>query len=162
MEPPFEKLNGVIKVSAGYTGGTGEDPTYGDYAQKGHVEAIDITYDPSQISYADLLSVFWRQIDPTDPAGQFVDRGPQYRSAIFFHTEEQKQLAEKSKADLERSGKFRRPLKTEIIPASRFYDAEEGHQDFYKKHPDRYESYRKHSGRDQYLDKVWGRDRNAK
>ncbi len=160
MQPPFEKLKGVIKVSAGYTGGTGKDPTYGDYARKGYLEAVEITYDPSHISFPDLLHVFWRQIDPTDPGGQFVDRGPEYRSAIFFHTEEQKQQAERSKAELEKSRRFHRPLKTEILPASTFYQAEEGHQDFSKKHPDRYESYRTHSGRDQYLDKVWGRDRS--
>ena len=94
MQPPFEKLDGVVQVVSGYTGGTGENPTYEDYAQKGHIEAVQITYDPSKISYSQLLDVFWRQIDPTDPGGQFVDRGPQYRSAIFFHNEEQKKLAE--------------------------------------------------------------------
>jgi len=160
IQQPFEKLSGVVEVLAGYTGGAGKDPTYGDYAQKGHIEAIEITYDPAKITYAELLNVFWRQIDPTDRAGQFVDRGPQYRSAIFFHTEEQKDLAEKSKAALEKSGRLHKPVVTEIIPATAFYKAEEGHQDFYKKDPVRYKSYRDHSGRDPFLDKVWGKDRN--
>ncbi|MGO9567090.1 MAG: peptide-methionine (S)-S-oxide reductase MsrA [Desulfomonilaceae bacterium] len=162
MQPPFEKLDGVVQVVSGYTGGTGENPTYEDYAQKGHSEAVQITYDPSKISYSQLLDVFWRQIDPTDPGGQFVDRGPQYRSAIFFHNEEQKKLAEESKEALGKSGKFDKPIVTEIIKASVFYKAEEYHQDYYKKNPLRYKFYRFNSGRDQYLDKVWGRDRGQK
>lgn len=160
MQPPFEKLEGVSKVESGYTGGNGQNPTYEDYPQKGHVEAIEITYDPSKISYSQLLDVFWMQIDPTDQGGQFVDRGPQYRSAIFYHNEEQKKVAEKSKAALEKSGRFDKPIVTEIIKASPFYAAEEYHQDYYKKNPLRYKFYRYGSGRDRYLDKIWGPDRN--
>jgi len=160
MEPPFEKLDGVLKVVSGYTGGNGKDPNYENYAQKGHIEAIEITYDPAKISYSQLLDVFWRQIDPTDANGQFVDRGPQYRSAIFFHNEDQKKVAEKSKEELGKSGKFDKPIVTEIISASAFYNAEDYHQDYNKKNPLRYKFYRFNSGRDQYLAKVWGEDRD--
>ncbi len=156
MQAPFEKLNGVSSVVAGYTGGEGKDPNYEDYAAKGHVEAIDVTFDPAQISYSQLLDVFWRQIDPTDAGGQFVDRGPQYRSVIFYRNEEQKQAAEKSKQELAASGKFGKPIATEILQASVFYKAEDYHQDYYKKNPIRYKFYRSRSGRDQYLDKVLG------
>jgi peptide methionine sulfoxide reductase msrA/msrB len=162
MQPPFEKLDGVVRVVSGYTGGTGANPTYEDYAQKGHIEAVEITYEPSKISYSQLLDVFWRQIDPTDPRGQFVDRGPQYRSAIFFHNEEQKKLAEMSKEALGKSGKFDKPIVTEIIKASAFHKAEDYHQDYHKKNPIRYKYYRFNSGRDRFLDKVWGRDRDKK
>jgi len=160
VQPPFEKLKGVVEVISGYTGGSGEGPTYEDYAQKGHIEAVQITYDPSKISYSQLLDVFWRQIDPTDPSGQFVDRGPQYRSAIFFQNEEQKSLAEKSKEELAKSGRFQKPIVTEIIKATTFYKAEDYHQDYYKKNPIHYKYYRFRSGRDQYLDKIWGKDLN--
>ena len=162
MQAPFEKLKGVSSVVAGYTGGEGKDPTYEDYAEKGHVEAIDVTFDPAQITYSQLLDVFWRQIDPTDAGGQFVDRGPQYRSAIFYHNDEQKRLAEKSKQELAASGKFDKPIVTEILKAAVFYKAEDYHQDYYKKNPIRYKFYRSRSGRDQFLDKVWGKDRNVK
>ncbi|MGO8880105.1 MAG: peptide-methionine (R)-S-oxide reductase MsrB [Desulfomonilaceae bacterium] len=160
MQPPFEKLKGVVEVISGYAGGNGENPTYEDYARKGHIEAIQITYDPSIISYTQLLDVFWRQIDPTDAGGQFVDRGPQYRSAIFYHNEEQKSLAEKSKKELAKSGRFDKPIETDIIKAATFYKAEDYHQDYYKKNPIRYKYYRFRSGRDHYLDKIWGKDRN--
>jgi peptide methionine sulfoxide reductase msrA/msrB len=162
MQPPFEKLDGVIEVLSGYMGGSGKDPTYEDYAQKGHVEVVQITFDPSKISYSQLLDVFWRQIDPTDGGGQFVDRGPQYRSAIFFHNDEQKKLAESSKEALGKSGRFDKPIVTEIIKASSFYKAEDYHQDYHKKNPLRYKYYRFNSGRDQFLDKVWGQDRKQK
>jgi len=160
MEPPFERLDGVRDVVSGYMGGTGDNPTYEDYAQKGHVEVIRITYDPSKVSYSELLDVFWRQIDPTDPNGQFVDRGPQYRSAIFYHNEDQKKLAEKSKKELAESGRFAKPVVTEIIEASRFYPAEHYHQDYYKNHVLKYKFYRYNSGRDQYLAKVWEQKRD--
>ena len=160
VQSPFEKLKGVVKVVSGYTGGTGENPTYEDYAKKGHIEAVEITYDTSIISYTQLLDVLWRQIDPTDPGGQFVDRGPQYRSAIFYHNEEQKSLAEKSKEELAKSGRFDEPIVTEIVKATTFYKAEDYHQDYYKKNPIHYKYYRFRSGRDQYLDKIWGKDRN--
>src|SRR5208283_12908 len=127
MESAFEKIPGVIDVVSGYEGGTGKDPTYESYAQKGHVEVIQVTYDPSKVSYEELLKVFWMQIDPTDTGGQFVDRGPQYRSAVFYHNEDQKRFAEKSKEELGKSGKFEKPVVTEIIPSSRFYKAEDYH-----------------------------------
>lgn len=156
MTPPFEKLNGVISVVSGYTGGTGENPTYEDYAEKGHIEAVEVTYDPVKITYQELLDVFWKQINPTDAGGQFCDRGPQYRSAIFYQTEEQKLLAEKSKEALGKSVRFSKPLVTELIKASAFYKAEDYHQDYYKKSPIKYKYYRFSCGRDQYLQKVWG------
>lgn len=157
MEPPFEKRDGVIDVFAGYMGGSGENPTYKDYAQKGYVEVVQVTYDPRKISYNDLLDVFWRNIDPTDPGGQFVDRGPQYRSAIFYHADEQKKLAQQSKEQLQASKKFKKPIVTEILPVSTFYKAEEYHQDYAKNHPWRYAFYRSRSGRDQFLNATWGK-----
>jgi peptide methionine sulfoxide reductase msrA/msrB len=160
MQPPFEKLKGVVEVVSGYSGGTGENPTYDDYASTGHIEVIQVTYDPSIISYQQLLDVFWRQINPTDAGGQFVDRGPQYRSAIFYHNEEQKKLAEKSKEELAKSGKFDKPIVTEILKEGPFYKAEDYHQDYHSKNPLRYKYYRFRSGRDQFLDKIWGPDRD--
>ena len=159
MQPPFKDLKGVIEAVAGYTGGAGANPTYEDYAELGHLEAIEITYDPAQITYSQLLDVFWKQIDPTDPGGQFVDRGPQYASAIIYHSEEQKRLAEESKQALQKSGRYDKPIVTAILPASTFYKAEGYHQDYCKRNPTRYERYRQGSGRDQYLEKVWGKDR---
>ncbi len=155
VESDFEKVPGVLKVLSGYTGGTGENPIYETYARQGYVEAVQVFYDPAKISYAQLLDVFWRHIDPTDGGGQFVDHGPQYRSAIFYHDEEQRRLAEKSKEELGKSGRFTKPIVTEIIKFNRFYDAEEYHQDYYKKNPLRYRYYRHGSGRDQFLEKVW-------
>jgi peptide methionine sulfoxide reductase msrA/msrB len=161
MESPFEKLKGVIDVVSGYMGGSGANPTYDDYAAKGHVEVVQITYDPAQVGYAQLLEVFWRQIDPTDAGGQFVDRGQQYRSAVFYHDDDQKRLAENSKESLAKSQRFDRPIVTEIVPASTFYEAEPYHQDYYKKSTLKYKYYRYRSGRDQYLDKVWGKERES-
>jgi len=158
MTPPFEKLQGVTGVISGYTGGHTENPTYENYAQEGHVEVVEITYDPAKITYAKLLDVFWRQIDPTDSGGQFVDRGPQYRSAIFYLNDEQKKQAEKSKAELGASGRFNKPIVTKIIKASTFYPAEQYHQDYYRKNPIRYKFYRWNAGRDQFLESVWGKD----
>ncbi len=164
MEPPFEKLDGVVEVISGYTGGHKTNPTYEEVSsgKTGHVEAVEIAYDPKRITYAKLLDVFWRQIDPTDPNGQFVDRGSQYRSAIFYHDDEQKRLAEKSKEEMNRSGRFSKPVVTDIIKASTFYKAEEYHQDYYKKNPIRYKFYRYNSGRDQYLKKIWGDEMEQK
>ncbi len=156
MEPAFEKLDGVLEVISGYTGGLGENPTYNDYAQKGHIEAIQIKYDPSKITYKELLDVFWQQIDPTDAEGQFVDRGLQYRSAIFYNNNEQKEQAEGSRNELAESGRFKKPIVTEILKASRFYRAEDYHQDYYMRCPVQYKFYRGNSGRDQYLKKTWG------
>ena len=129
-----------------------------NYEAKGHIEAVQITYDPSKISYAKLLDVFWRQINPTDSGGQFCDRGPQYRSAIFYANDEQKRLAERSKEALEKSGRFQKPIATELIKATVFYKAEDYHQDYYKKNPIRYKFYWYNCGRDQYLEKIWGKD----
>ena len=158
MEPPFEKLEGVQSVRAGYTGGTAKNPTYEQVSSgsTGHAEAIEVVYDPSEVSYEQLLEVFWMNIDPTTPNRQFADHGSQYRSAIFYHTEEQKRLAEGSKDALARSGKFTAPIATEIVPASTFYPAEEYHQDYYKKNALHYNLYRVGSGRAGFLKKTWG------
>ena len=155
MEKAFGQLNGVIEVVSGYTGGSGQNPTYEDYAEKGHIEAVQIIYDPSKITYSDLLNVFWRQIDPTDAGGQFVDLGKQYRSVVFYHNDEQKSLAEKSREELGKSGRFDKPIVTEIINASVFYKAEASHQCYYRTNPIPYEFYRVNSGREQYLKKIW-------
>lgn len=157
MESPFEKINGVKEVISGYTGGHKDNPTYEEVSSgtTGHLEAIQIIYDPQKVSYNDLLSIFWKQIDPTDADGQFVDRGKQYRSAIFYKSKEEKALAEKSKQNLEKSKRFSSPIVTEIIAATTFYPAEDYHQDYYKKNPVRYNYYRYGSGRDQFLKKVW-------
>jgi peptide methionine sulfoxide reductase msrA/msrB len=159
-EADFEKVPGVVKAVSGYTGGKKENPTYEEVSAgtTGHVEAVQVYYDPAKVTYEELLDYFWRHIDPTDPGGQFVDRGSQYRSVIFYHNEEQKGLAEKSKEALDKSKRFNRPVVTEIIKFTRFYDAEEYHQDYYKKNPLRYKYYRYASGRDQFLKKVWGSD----
>jgi methionine-S-sulfoxide reductase len=161
MEAPFEKLDGVSEVISGYTGGSKLDPTYQEVSAggTGHTEAVEVLYDPQLVSYEKLLEVFWRQIDPTDADGQFVDRGDQYRSGIFYLDAEQKQLAEKSKQQLEKTGRFDKPIVTEITAAGEFYPAEEYHQDYHSKNPIRYWYYRGGSGRDDYLDKVWGKDR---
>jgi len=157
MEHPFEQLKGVLDVVSGYTGGQEKDPTYEEVSkgQTGHVEAVQVIFDPSRTTYSEILDLFWRQVDPTDPGGQFVDRGPQYRTAIFYHNEGQKALAEKSRADLDNSGIYDKPIVTEIIRASRFYKAEGYHQDYHRKNPMGYKQYRRGSGRDQYLKNVW-------
>jgi methionine-S-sulfoxide reductase len=161
MESPFEKLEGVIDVVSGYAGGKKANPTYEEVSAggTGHVEAVQVTYDPARITYDELLRVFWRQIDPTDAVGQFVDRGKQYRSVIFYHGEEQRRLAEKSKSELEKSGRFTEPVVTEILPFKNFYKAEDYHQDYHRNNPMRYRYYRHGSGRDQYLLKIWDRDK---
>lgn len=160
MEWPFEEHAGVLEVVAGYTGGEKVDPTYQEVSSgtSGHQEAVQVTYDPSLITYQELLDIFWRQIDPTDNGGQFVDQGSQYRSAIFYHDEEQKRSAQRSKEELAASGRFDKPIATEIRPAAAFYKAEEYHQDYHKKNPVPYEAYRRSSGRDQFLEKAWNGD----
>lgn len=160
MEKPFEHLPGVSSVLSGYSGGHTVNPTYGNYAQGGHVEVIEVLYDPEMISYSALLNVFWRQINPTDAGGQFVDRGPQYASAIYYLNAEQKAEAAASKAAMHASGRFGRNIVTPIKPAASFYPAEEYHQDYYKKNPVRYWYYRSRSGRDDYLESIWGADKN--
>ncbi|MFO7963853.1 MAG: peptide-methionine (S)-S-oxide reductase MsrA [Desulfobacterales bacterium] len=160
MEKPFEKLDGVVSVVSGYTGGKTESPTYEEVSSgsTGHAEAVQIIYDPSRISYGKLLEVFWRQIDPTDAGGQFADRGTQYRSEIFYHDDEQRRLAETSKQVLSESGRFDKPIVTNITPAGPFYKAEGYHQEYYKHHPVRYRTYRSHSGRESFLEKAWNND----
>lgn len=158
LESAFRKVPGVVAVTSGYTGGHKEYPTYEEVCtgETGHFEAVEVLFDPEKVSYEELLEVFWRNIDPTDPGGQFADRGPQYRTAIFYHTEAQRLKAEASKRALEESGRFAKPIVTEILPASPFYPAEEYHQDYARKCPLRYELYRKLSGRDAFLAKHWG------
>jgi peptide methionine sulfoxide reductase msrA/msrB len=158
-EADFEKLPGVVKVISGYTGGNKENPTYAEVSSgtTGHVEAVQVYYDPSKITYEELLDYFWKHVDPTDAGGQFVDRGAQYRSVIFYHNEDQKRLAEKSKEALSKSGKFNKPIVTEILKFTKFYEAEDYHQDYYKTHSLKYKFYRYESGRDQFLQKTWGK-----
>lgn len=157
VESDFEKLNGVIEVISGYTGGHKENPSYKEVSSggTGHVEAVQVLYDPAVVTYEELLDVFWKHVDPTDPDGQFVDRGSPYRTAIFYHDDEQKLLAEQSKKELADSGLFDKPIVTDIVKFSTFYSAEEYHQDYYKKNPIRYKYYRWNSGRDQFLEKAW-------
>ena len=161
MEPPYDDLPGVISTTAGYTGGNVPDPTYEEVSEgkTGHAEAVEIVFDSTKISYQELLQVFWRNIDPTNPYGQFADWGSQYRTAIFYLDDKQKVLALKSKEELDKSGKFNKPVVTQIVPASKFYPAEEYHQEFYKKNPLRYNSYKTGSGRSGFLEKVWGSEK---
>ena len=158
MEGPFERLDGIVEVVSGYTGGHVRNPSYEDVCSgtTGHYEAVQVTYDPSRIAYEQLLEVFWRQVDPTDPGGQFADRGPQYRTAIFHHTEMQKELAERSRKTLDGSGIFKRPVVTEIMNAPIFYEAEEYHQGYYRTCSVQYKAYRSGSGREGFLDNIWG------
>jgi peptide methionine sulfoxide reductase msrA/msrB len=158
MEPPYDNLDGVVSVLVGYTGGSVQNPTYEEVSTgtTGHLEAVQITFDSSKISYANLLKVFWRNIDPTDPYGQFADKGSQYETAIFYHDDRQKELALGSKKELAASGKFSDPIMTKIRPAEQFYPAEEYHQDFYKNHPLRYKNYKVGSGRAGFLEETWG------
>jgi peptide methionine sulfoxide reductase msrA/msrB len=161
VEADFEKQPGVLKAVSGYTGGQKENPSYEEVCSgaTGHVEAVQVYYDPSITSYEKLLEIFWRHIDPTDAGGQFADRGSQYRTAIFYHDEEQKKLAEKSKEALNKSGKFSKPVMTEILKFTRFYEAEDYHQDYYKKNSAHYQQYRYGSGREPFLQKLWGKGR---
>jgi len=155
MEHAFKEMHGVHEVISGYMGGTGDNPTYQDYAKKGHIEVVQVSYDPEKVTYQDLLDTFWRNINPTDAGGQFSDRGPQYRSAIFYHTDEQKKHAQDSKEALNVSGRFDGPIVTEFLPAATFYPAEEYHQEYATKNPIRYKTYRYFSGRDAFLKKTW-------
>ncbi len=159
MEPPFDKLEGVTSTTSGYTGGPEENPTYKEVSagKTGHAEAVQIVYDPKKVSYKKLLEVFWMQINPTTPDRQFVDVGSQYRPGIFYHDDKQRRLAEESKIEIAESGRFDEPIVTEITKAGAFWPAEDYHQDYYMKSPQRYKFYRFGSGRDRYLDKVWGK-----
>jgi peptide methionine sulfoxide reductase msrA/msrB len=162
-EADFEKEDGVVEVISGYTGGHTENPTYEEVCsgRTGHLEAVQVVYDPEQVSYEALLDLFWRHVNPTDPGGQFVDRGSQYRTAIFTHNEAQRRLAEKSKEELHRSGRFQGPIVTEILPLERFYVAEDYHQGFHQRCPMRYKTYRMHSGRDAFIKEVWGDEKRT-
>ncbi|RFU70780.1 peptide-methionine (R)-S-oxide reductase [Peribacillus saganii] len=160
MVSPFDTREGVIEVVSGYTGGHNEYPTYKEVCSgtTGHYEAVQITFNPSVISYQELLQTYWSTIDPTDEGGQFSDRGESYRTAIFYHSQKQKQEAEASKRYLAETGRFRKPIVTEILPAGTFYRAEEFHQDFYKKNAFRYALYQRGSGREDFLKEHWPKD----
>jgi len=157
VEHPYDHFAGVLSAVSGYTGGLQPNPTYEQVSGggTGHVEAVEVTFDPQKISYTQLLDTFWRQIDPTDGGGQFADRGTQYRPVIFYHDEEQKRLAEASRDALAASGRFKQPIVVDIVPASIFYPAEDYHQDYAEKNPLRYRYYRFSSGRDQFLQRIW-------
>ena len=159
MEPPYDKLQGVISTTSGYMGGKTRNPTYEQVTTgtTGHTEVVQVAYDPEKVSYATLLEVFWRNIDPTQRDGQFCDHGSQYRTAIFYHNEEQRKLALASKAQIEKTKPFKGDIVTEITTAPEFYRAEEYHQDFYKKNPTRYKFYRAGCGRDARLQALWGK-----
>ena len=164
IEAPFDKLEGVVSAVSGYTGGKIRNPTYGQVSSGStrHIESVLVTYDPSVVTYAQLLDVYWMQFDPTDAGGSFFDRGHQYSSAIFYHDKQQKQQAEASKDALEKSGRFNAPIVTPIRPAEAFYPAEEYHQDYFRKKPAHYNRYRKGSGRDRFIDRIWGLDKPAR
>ncbi|WP_243292444.1 peptide-methionine (S)-S-oxide reductase MsrA [Bacillus sp. FJAT-47783] len=157
MVKPFDQWDGIHKVVSGYTGGHIENPTYEQVksGKSGHYEAVQITFDPDIFPYENILEIYWQQIDPTDVGGQFQDRGEQYRTAIFYHNDQQKEKAVQSKEKLENSGKFTKPIVTKILPAAPFYLAEDYHQDFHKKNPDKYKQERIESGRDEYIRKHW-------
>ncbi len=157
MEPPFEQLAGVSDVRAGYSGGTEEDANYDQVSagRTNHYEAVEVRYDPEKISYAQLVEVFWQQIDPTDSGGQFSDRGSQYKTAIFFQNDEEKQVVQDSKDRLQQSGLFDDPIRTEVLATQPFYPAEEYHQDYYKKNYAHYSAYKEGSGRKYFVEKVW-------
>jgi peptide-methionine (S)-S-oxide reductase len=161
MEPPYDEIEGVISTTSGYIGGTKKNPTYEQVSAgtTGHAEAVQVAYDPNKVSYQKLLDVFWRNIDPLTADAQFCDSGRQYRSAIFYHDEAQKALAEKSKNALQ--ARFKKPIVTEIVAATEFYPAEDYHQDYYKKNPIRYKIYRYGCGRDQRLKELWGSEKTA-
>lgn len=155
MESPFDKLEGVLSVTPGYAGGSTKNPTYENYGKGGHIEVVQIVYNPQRISFKELLDTYWQQIDPTDAGGQFADRGRGYISAIFYANEDERRQAEQSKKELEESGVFTRPVVTAILPAKPFYPAEEYHQGFYRKNPGHYQRYRQGSGREAFLQQTW-------
>jgi peptide-methionine (S)-S-oxide reductase len=160
VESEFEKVPGVVSVISGFTGGPSLNPTYDEVSagRTGHAESVRITYDPKVVTYTTLLQVFWHNIDPTQSNGQFCDHGKQYRSAIFYHDATQRELAEKSERAIAASGVLQQPIVTQIVPAGPFYAAEDYHQDFYKKDPERYHSYREGCGRDRRLKELWGKE----
>lgn len=157
LESEYQEMAGVKSVVSGYTGGKTKNPTYNDVGlgKTGHAEAIRVVFDPSKVAYEKLLDLYWREADPTDGGGQFVDRGSHYRTEIFYTTAEQKAKAEASKAALAKSGRFKKPIVTPITAASEFYEAEAYHQDYYKKNPSKYKNYKENSGRREYQEEVW-------
>lgn len=159
MVKPFDQQPGIIKVVSGYTGGAVENPTYEQVCSNttGHYEAVQIYYNEEIFPYKNIVELFWQQIDPTDASGQFYDRGPSYQTAIFYHTEQQKQTAFESKEELQASGRFSKPIVTPILPAKSFYEAEEYHQYYYKKNPLRYQAYARGSGRVAFINQHWGK-----
>jgi peptide-methionine (S)-S-oxide reductase len=159
MEEAFEKVDGVIAVVSGYMGGTVATPTYEQVSagQTGHAESVEVSYDPAKVSYQKLLDAFWHNIDPVAPNAQFCDHGSQYRSAVFYGTDEEKRLSEESKSAIEQSKRFHEPIVTQLVKATTFYPAEEYHQDFYKKNPIRYKYYKFSCGRAQRLEELWGK-----
>jgi len=159
MEPPFDELPGVISTTSGYTGGQKKNPTYEEVSAggTGHTESVEVVFDPAKVTYQQLLDVFWKNIDPTTPDRQFCDVGSQYRSAIFYHSDEQKRLAMASKKTIDDSGRFKQPVVTEIVAAAPFYRAEEYHQDYYKKNPIRFKYYKFGCGRAKRLEQLWGK-----
>jgi peptide-methionine (S)-S-oxide reductase len=158
MEGPFDKVPGVVSTTSGYTGGSVPRPSYEMVSSgtTGHAESVEVVYDPKKVSYSQLLDVYWHNVDPTDAGGQFCDRGNQYRTAIFYRGDEERRLAEQSKKDIEASGKLKKPIVTEVVPAGEFYPAEDYHQDYYIKNPVRYRYYRFNCGRDARLKDLWG------
>ena len=160
IESDFEKLPGVVQVESGYTGGTAATATYKQVSKEntGHYEAVEVTYVPSTVSYAQLVDYFWRHIDPTDPNGQFCDKGSSYRSAIFYGSEEEQRIVSQSLQELQQNKPFSEPIVTAVLPAQPFYRAEEYHQDYYKKNPIRYRFYRNGCGRDQRVAELWGKN----
>lgn len=162
MVEPFDERPGIKSVISGYTGGTVPNPTYEQVCSNttGHVEAVQITYDPTIVDYQDLVDLFWQQIDPTDPGGQFHDRGASYKTAIFYHNEEQHRIAKQSKDAIEKSGRFSKPIATKILEAKPFYEAEDAHQYYYKTNPDHYRAYKRGSGRQAFIEKHWQSENN--
>jgi peptide-methionine (S)-S-oxide reductase len=159
MEEVFEKVEGVLSATSGYMGGTVSNPTYEEVSagRTGHTESVEVVYDPAKVSYRKLLDSFWRNVDPITPNAQFCDHGSQYRSAIFFQTDEEKRVSDTSKQAIEQSKRFKEPIVTQIAMAPQFYPAEEYHQDFYKKNPIRYKLYKYNCGRAQRLEELWGK-----
>lgn len=159
MEEAFEKVDGVFEVVSGYMGGTVKNPSYDEVSsgRTGHAESVEVRYDPARVSYAQLLEVFWRNVDPVTPNAQFCDHGSQYRAAVFYGSDEERRLAEDSKRAIEQSKRFATPVVTQVVAASEFFPAEESHQDFYKKNPIRYKYYKFSCGRAQRLEALWGK-----
>lgn len=158
MEPPYDELDGVISTTSGYTDGQTPNPSYEAVSSggTGHTEAVKVVYDPKRVSYEKLIEMFWRNVDPTDALGQFCDRGSQYRTGVYYTDDEQRRIAEQSKAALMEKRPFKAPIVTPIVAASAFYPAEEYHQDYYRKNPIRYKYYRNGCGRDRRLNQLWG------